>query len=93
MKKAGLILLLLLSALVVRGQVATFPVQVNVHALPPYGLYLSDYSNPAREKLSVTLLNRDFNRPALQVKVVTCAVYDDGQSHVLYNQSAYRLRP
>lgn len=47
----------------------TYPVQVNPHLLPPYSLYLSDYYSGTREKLTVTLINRDQLKPLLNVKL------------------------
>jgi hypothetical protein len=47
----------------------TYPVQVNAHLLPPYSLYLSDYYGGTREKLTLTLLNRDLMQPSLNVQL------------------------
>src|SRR5690349_20506108 len=47
----------------------TYPVQVNVHLLPPYSLYLSDYNSSSRDKLTVTLINRDQLKPTVAVKL------------------------
>jgi hypothetical protein len=47
----------------------TYPVQVNAHLLPPYSLYLSDYYSGTREKLTVTIINRDQLQPTLNVKL------------------------
>lgn len=46
----------------------TYPVQVNTHLLPPYSLYLSDYYS-TREKLTITLINRDQQKPVLNVRL------------------------
>lgn len=51
------------------GLSQTYPVQVNVHALTPYSNQLSDYYTTSREKLVVSLLNRDQNRPTLDVEL------------------------
>ncbi len=51
------------------GLSQTYPVQVNVHALAPYSNQLSDYYTTSREKLVVSLLNRDQNRPTLDVEL------------------------
>lgn len=69
-KRCGLlwVLLLLLSVTGMRAQ-TTYPVQVNTHLLPPYSLYLSDYYSGTREKLTVTLINRDQFKPTLQVRL------------------------
>jgi hypothetical protein len=47
----------------------TYPVQVNVNLLPPYSLYLSDYYSSTREKIVVTLINRDQFKPTLSVRL------------------------
>ncbi|HYF70096.1 MAG TPA: hypothetical protein VD884_18270 [Ohtaekwangia sp.] len=47
----------------------TYPLQVNVHLLPPYSLYLSDYYSGTREKLTVTLINRDQLKPSVNVRL------------------------
>lgn len=46
-----------------------YPVHVTVQALPPYGVYLSDYYSGSRDRLVVTLLNRDKEQRPLQVKL------------------------
>ncbi|MDR0714766.1 MAG: hypothetical protein LBF89_10995, partial [Bacteroidales bacterium] len=51
------------------SQPAVYPVQVSANLIPPYSLYLSDYASGAREHVSVTLMNRDMNRPGLQVRL------------------------
>ncbi|MDR0892631.1 MAG: hypothetical protein LBN24_08450, partial [Mediterranea sp.] len=70
---ALLFFLLLSFGGVVRSQ--TYPVQVNVYTVPPYGSQLTDYYATSREKLVVTLLNRDLMKPTLEVRLrlsVTC---------------------
>ena len=47
----------------------TYPVQVNVYVAPPYGKYLNDYYTTTREKLIVTLLSRDQQKPVLEVRL------------------------
>lgn len=47
----------------------SYPVHVSVQALPPYGIYLRDYYSGTRDKLIVTLLNRDNQQRTLQVKL------------------------
>ncbi|MDR2125345.1 MAG: hypothetical protein LBP63_00770, partial [Prevotellaceae bacterium] len=44
----------------------TYPILGNVYIIPPYGAYLTDYYATSREKLVVTLLNRDQQEPVLQ---------------------------
>lgn len=46
-----------------------YPVHVSVQALPPYGIYLTDYYSGSRDKLIVTLLNRDKDQRTLQIKL------------------------
>ncbi|MDR1552722.1 MAG: fibronectin type III domain-containing protein, partial [Prevotellaceae bacterium] len=57
-------LVFLLSAFAAAGQ--TYPVLGNVYIIPPYGAHLTDYYATSREKLVVTLLNRDQQEPVLQ---------------------------
>ncbi|RAV97752.1 hypothetical protein [Pseudochryseolinea flava] len=47
----------------------TYPIQVNANLLPPYSLYLSDYYSGTREKIAVTLVNRDQLKPTLSVRL------------------------
>lgn len=47
----------------------TYPVQVNTHLVPPYSLYLDDYANGIRERISVTLINRDLQYPSMVVQL------------------------
>lgn len=46
-----------------------YPVHVSVQVLPPYGVYLTDYYSANRDRLIVTLLNRDKQQRPLQVKL------------------------
>jgi hypothetical protein len=60
----------LLLGLVTKGiGQTTYPVQVNAHLLPPYSLYLSDYYSSTREKLTITLINRDQLKPTLNIRL------------------------
>lgn len=65
--------ILLFSLLVSLGDVASqslvYPVQVNVNLLPPYSLYLSDYVSGSRDRLVVTLLNRDVQYQSMPVRL------------------------
>jgi hypothetical protein len=47
----------------------TYPVQVSAHLIPPHSLYLSDYYSGTREKLTVTLINRDQFTPSLNIRL------------------------
>lgn len=47
----------------------TYPVQANVYTVPPYGNHLEDYYTTSREKLVVSLLNRDQLKPVLEVRL------------------------
>ena len=47
----------------------SYPVHVSVQVLPPYGVYLTDYYSGTRDRLIVTLLNRDQGQNVLQVKL------------------------
>ncbi len=55
----------LLWGMPVAGFSQTYPVHATVQLIPPYSLYVSDYYSLSREKLVVTLLNRDLARPLL----------------------------
>ena len=48
-----------------------FPVQVTSQLIPPYTTQVSDYFSPseANAKLNLLLLNRDFNKPVLNVRL------------------------
>ncbi|MDO5523907.1 MAG: fibronectin type III domain-containing protein, partial [Bacteroidia bacterium] len=48
---------------------SSYPVHATVQVLPPYGIYLNDYVSGSRDRLIVTLLNRDMNRPVLEVRL------------------------
>lgn len=45
------------------------PVHATVQVLPPYSLYLSDYSNGFRDRLVVTLYNRDLQQQTLDCRL------------------------
>ena len=47
----------------------TFPVQVNVFAQPPHSAALSDWHSTTRERIVITLLNRDMMQPQLEVRL------------------------
>ena len=44
-----------------------YPVHATVRLLPPLGPYLSDLSAPGRDRVAITLLNRDLQQPLLRV--------------------------
>ena len=44
-----------------------YPVHATVRVLPPLGPYLSDLSAPGRDRVAITLLNRDLQQPLLRV--------------------------
>ena len=48
---------------------ATYPVQATAVLYPPHSLYLSDYSNPSREKIALVLLNRDLTESEVDVRL------------------------
>ncbi|MDE6451486.1 MAG: hypothetical protein K2L23_04215 [Odoribacter sp.] len=62
-------ILLLLPLLSLRGQSVIYPVQVNVSLVAPYSLYLSDYVSGSRERLLVTLINRDARYSSMPVRL------------------------
>src|SRR6187399_1899033 len=67
---------------------STYPVQVNVHLLPPYSLYLSDYYSGTREKLTVTLVNRDQFKPSVNVRL-RMIITAPGGIRIQTNDNAY----
>lgn len=70
MKKYILALVWLLNiTVVVRAQ--QFPVQLTPQLLPPYSLQVSEYYSPSagNEKLRIMLLNRDLQRPQVDVRL------------------------
>jgi hypothetical protein len=69
LKRYWFFLLFVCSAWVqVQAQV-TYPIQVNANLLPPYSSYLSEYYSGTREKLTLTLINRDQFKPTLSVRL------------------------
>ncbi|GHV58762.1 hypothetical protein FACS1894182_11770 [Bacteroidia bacterium] len=52
-----------------QGLRATYPVQVTAFLQPPYSSYLSEYCDPARERVIVTLLNRDLQESEVSVRL------------------------
>lgn len=46
-----------------------YPVHATVQVLPPYSLYLSDYSNGFRDRLVITLYNRDLQQQTLDCRL------------------------
>ncbi len=62
-------LLILFTVSAVHAQ--QFPVQVTSQLIPPYTTQVSDYFSPsqANAKLNLLLLNRDFNKPVLNVRL------------------------
>lgn len=55
---------------VIAGQAQTvYPAQVNVNLIPPYSLYLNDYATGMRERISVTVFNRDMQNPNMTLKL------------------------
>jgi hypothetical protein len=52
-----------------RSFAQVMPVQVTPQLLPPYSLQVSEYYSGVQPKLQVLLLNRDINRPTIQVKL------------------------
>ncbi len=69
MKNLLLLFFVLFHTFVGIGQSPLYPVQVNVNLVPPYSLYLSDYVSGSRERLIVTLLNRDVQYNSMPVRL------------------------
>ncbi|WKV10941.1 hypothetical protein [Marivirga harenae] len=65
---AFLVICLLLS-LTSLAQNASNPVQVTSNLLPPYSLYLSDYSDASQNKWNIQLLLKDFTQTNYQAKL------------------------
>lgn len=68
-KKTAMIISFLVIGFQIHAQVATNPVQVNSNLVPPYSLYLSDYSASTLNKWNVQLLLRDFTQTDYQAKL------------------------
>ena len=69
MKKILLFCSTLFLFFAVYGQGHIYPVQANVNVVAPYSLYLSDYVSGSKERLIVTLLNRDVQYPSMPVRL------------------------
>ena len=71
MKKLFLLFWILfsLSTVYVQGQEIIYPVHVNVNLVAPYSFYLSDYVSGSRERLLVTLINRDVRYQSMPVRL------------------------
>ena len=63
----SLLLLLLVVPAPRRALGQFYPVHATVRLLPPLGPYLSDLSAPGRDRVAITLLNRDLQQPLLRV--------------------------
>lgn len=51
------------------GWAQVFPVQINSTLLPPYSLYLGDYSSPTENLWQISMKFLDFNDPARDVRM------------------------
>lgn len=69
MKRILLLLVSVLFLLPVYGQSVVYPVHASVNVVPPYSLYLSDYVSGSRDRLVVTLLNRDVQYQSMPVRL------------------------
>ncbi|MES2733738.1 MAG: hypothetical protein V4714_18475, partial [Bacteroidota bacterium] len=87
-KRYGLLLFLLVWCMAPVLAQTTYPVQVNTHLLPPYSLYLSDYYSGTREKLTVTLINRDLLKPTLRIRL-RMSITAPGGLKIQTNEGAY----
>jgi hypothetical protein len=70
------------------AQTTTYPLQVNANVVPPYSLYLSDYYSGTRDRLSITLINRDQLTPTVNVRlrmIITAA----GGIRIQTNENAF----
>ncbi|MDR0543285.1 MAG: hypothetical protein LBH19_13885, partial [Dysgonamonadaceae bacterium] len=48
---------------------STYPIQITAFLQPPYSLYLSDYGSADRDRVIVTLLNRDLQESEVSVQL------------------------
>ncbi len=62
-------LLLLTLVLFCRGYSQLFPVQATTQLVPPYSVYLPDYTTGINNQLRVLLLNKDVTQPGYKVKL------------------------
>lgn len=69
LRRTLLLLLLLIGCFVNVIAQQFYPAHATVQLLPPYGLYLSDYYSGSRDRLIVTLLNRDLEQQQLQARL------------------------
>ena len=67
--KSLLLLVFLLTATPSVFSQQFYPVHGTVQVLPPHGLYLSDYYSGTRDRLLVTLINRDHGQGTLHVRL------------------------
>lgn len=88
--KTRLLLLLLLLVTSVCSYAQEFPVQVNTTLLPPYSLYLSDYTSPERSSLQIQLQLRELDRPEYKVKL---RVTIEGMGITLRTKGSYIPQP
>lgn len=63
------ILFFLFVALQVNSVAQTFPVSANLQLVPPYSVYLSDYTVGGNEQMKLNLFLRDLNEPSYAVKL------------------------
>ncbi len=56
-------------AAVNQGQAQTYPARVATALMPPYSVYLNDYTDPASNNLAATLFFNDFNEPSWEVSL------------------------
>ncbi len=63
------ILFFLFVALQVNSVAQTFPVSANLQLVPPYSVYLSDYTLGGNEQMKLNLFLRDLNEPSYAVKL------------------------
>lgn len=69
-----------------RAQAQVYPVQGNSVLIPPYSVYLADYTNGATDRLILNLVLNDVTRPELKVRLRTRII---GQNILLETKPEY----
>ncbi len=88
MKKAlkAILLLLTVFLVVINGQAQVYPVSGNGVLIPPYSVYLADYTAGTSDRLVLNLVLNDVTRPELRVRLRTKII---GQNITLETKPEY----
>ncbi len=57
-------------AIVTTLNAQVYPVQVTTQLVPPYSVYLPDYSTPGNDKLKLIIFQRDLTKPSYQIRLM-----------------------